>query len=375
MPDKLRILHVTYHMGIGGTEQVIYQLVANADQVEHSIVCIEGEIGPLGKKLQDKGFKFHLLKREPGFDKALIKDVKKLIKSNQINIVHCHQYTPYTYGVFAAMGTSAKVVFTEHGRFYPDRYSWKRRVLNPLLALRTSAIVAISEATRNALAQYEWFSRRSIKTIYNGITAARKDAQNPLQLQTLCATSVNEQTIVFGTIARFDTIKNLPMLINAFAKVYKDNANTRLLLVGDGDQRLPLEQLVADLKLEDVVIFTGYQTETAAYMNLIDIYVLSSFSEGTSMTLLEAMSLATCCVVTDVGGNVEIITDNIDGYIVESDNTDQLAKVMTELCENESLRSSIGLAAFDTFTRRFSLDTMIKNYHDLYLRAAGRLKF
>lgn len=354
---------------------MIYQLVANADQVEHSIVCIEGEIGPLGKKLQDKGFKFHLLKREPGFDKALIKDVKKLIKSNQINIVHCHQYTPYTYGVFAAMGTSAKVVFTEHGRFYPDRYSWKRRVLNPLLALRTSAIVAISEATRNALAQYEWFSRRSIKTIYNGITAARKDAQNPLQLQTLCATSVNEQTIVFGTIARFDTIKNLPMLINAFAKVYKDNANTRLLLVGDGDQRLPLEQLVADLKLEDVVIFTGYQTETAAYMNLIDIYVLSSFSEGTSMTLLEAMSLATCCVVTDVGGNVEIITDNIDGYIVESDNTDQLAKVMTELCENESLRSSIGLAAFDTFTRRFSLDTMIKNYHDLYLRAAGRLKF
>lgn len=361
-------------MGIGGTEQVIFQLVANADQVEHSIVCIEGEIGPLGQKLQKKGIEFHILKREPGFDKALIKSIKNLIKSNQIDIVHCHQYTPYSYGVFAAMGTTAKVIFTEHGRFYPDRYSWKRRVLNPLLAFRTSAIVAISEATRDALAHYEWFSKRSIKTIYNGIATAQVNGQNPIELQALCDTSVNENTLVFGTIARFDTIKNLPMLINAFAKVYKGNTNIRLLLVGDGDERKSLEQLVADLNLKSAVIFTGYQTETALYMKLIDVYVLSSLSEGTSMTLLEAMSLATCCVVTDVGGNVEIITNNSDGYIVESENTEQLADIMSELCENESLRISTGLAAKDTFNRRFSLDIMVKNYHELYLQAADKPK-
>jgi len=63
-------------------------------------------------------------------------------------------------------------------------------------------------------------------------------------------------------------------------------------------------------------------------MDLIDVYVLSSFSEGTSMTLLEAMSLSKCCVVTAVGGNVEIIQDQENGLIVESDNTAQLADAM-----------------------------------------------
>jgi len=373
MPEKLRILHVTYHMGIGGTEQVIFQLVANTDNVEHSIVCIEGEIGPLGQKLQDRGIEFNVIKREPGFDRALIKGINNLIKSKEIDIVHCHQYTPYTYGTLAALGTPAKVIFTEHGRFFPDRYSWKRRMINPLLALRTSAIVAISEATRDALAEYEWFSKRSIKTIYNGIAPASSSTQNQLDLGSLHTASVNENTIVFGTIARFDTIKNLPMLINAFAAVYECNKNTCLLLVGDGDERQSLEQLVLNLGLQDAVNFTGYQTDTAAYMNLIDVYVLSSFSEGTSMTLLEAMSLATCCVVTDVGGNIEIIEDKNDGYIVESDNTEQLALVMSRLCQNPSLRTSAGSAALETFNRRFSLETMIKNYHDLYLQAVGRL--
>jgi len=368
MTDKVKILHLTYHMGIGGTEQVIYQLVNHADKslFDNSIACIEGEVGPIGQKLQQTGTTFHVLDRVPGFDNALIKAIRKLLQQNQIDIIHCHQYTPFVYGLFAAMFSKTKVIFTEHGRFHPDRYSWKRRMINPLLGLATYSITAISEATKIALAEYEWFPKKSIRVIYNGIEASELPAASATRDNEL---GLSDDNLVFGTITRFDTIKNLPMMINAFADIYQKNPSARLLLVGDGDQRPQIEELVSRLKIKPAVIFTGFQTNTKKYMDLIDVYVLSSFSEGTSMTLLEAMSLSKCCVVTAVGGNVEIIQDQQNGLVIESDNTAELAEKMAMLMQDPQLRQQLGAAANNTFNEKFDLNQMIQQFKHLYLSA------
>lgn len=367
MTAKIKILHLTYHMGIGGTEQVIYQLVEHADEnlFDNSIVCIEGEVGPIGQKLQQASTVFHVFNRAPGFDTGLIKSVRGLIKSNQTDVIHCHQYSPYVYGVLAALFTDTKVIFTEHGRFHPDRYSWKRRIINPMLNSATFAVTAISEATRDALAHYEWFPKKSIKVIYNGIQASHSidNFQHRDELD------LTREHLVFGTITRFDTIKNLPMMVRAFAIVYKRTPNARLLLVGDGEERANIEKLAVQLGVAHAVIFTGFQTDTKKYMSMIDIYILSSFSEGTSMTLLEAMSLSKCCVVTAVGGNVEIIKDQQSGLVVESDNTEQLAESLTKLTEDHQLRQRLGAAAKQRFDEKFDLNQMIEAFKQLYLKA------
>ena len=132
-----------------------------------------------------------------------------------------------------------------------------------------------------------------------------------------------------------------------------------------------MESLVLELNINEAVIFTGFQTDTKKYMSLIDVYVLSSFSEGTSMTLLEAMSFSTCCVVTAVGGNVEIIKDLQNGYIVESDNTQQLADTMQSLVEDEEARHRMGAGAKKTFDEKFDLNRMIEKYKALYLAITG----
>src|SRR5690554_7098887 len=70
----------------------------------------------------EEGIPVHRVSRAPGFDRKLIGELRDLIRTRDVSIVHCHQYTPFLYGRLAAVGTGAKVVFTEHGRFYPDRY-------------------------------------------------------------------------------------------------------------------------------------------------------------------------------------------------------------------------------------------------------------
>jgi glycosyltransferase involved in cell wall biosynthesis len=351
-------------MGVGGTQQVISQLVKNLDasRFDCSIACIDGEVGMIGEELQQGGVPFHVFHRTAGFDRELIRQLKALLKEQQIDIIHCHQYTPYVYGAMAALFTGVRIVFTEHGRFYPDRYSWKRRLVNPLLGQMTHAIVAISSATADALGHYEWFSRKSIKVIYNGTAIPAAKANETFRSDV----GIDENTLVFGTIARFDEIKNLPMMIDAFKQVHDNHPHTRLLMVGDGDERQMLEQLVEKHNLTDSVIFTGYQSDTASYMAVIDLYLLTSFSEGTSMTLLEAMANETCSIVTAVGGNVELIEHLANGVVVDSGDTNTLAQWMSKLANDPGHRKKLGEQARLTYEQKFSVEQMAAHYAATY---------
>ena len=366
----VRVLHVTYDMAIGGTEQVICQLVDGLDRQQYQceIACIEGEVGALGDRLRSDGLTIHALGREPGFDFSLVRKLRALYRSGAIDIVHCHQYTPYVYGVLAALFTGVKVVFTEHGRYFPDRYSWKRRVVNPLLERFTARITAISVATADALARYEWFRRGAIGVVYNGIAAGQRDERR----QKRVSASIDDDTIVYGTISRFDPVKNLPLLVEAFARVSTSDRKTALLLVGDGEERAMIEELVQQFGIADKVIFTGYQTDTAAYMSSIDIFLLPSLSEGTSMTILEAMSMGVCCVVTDVGGNPEIVQAGQTGLVVPSGDLDALASAMNEVLRDASLRASLAQAGRARFNQHFELNQMVAQYQEIYQSLVGR---
>jgi len=370
MSQKYRILHLTHDMGIGGTEQVVCQLIRHLDfaRYECEIACIDGTIGPLGQQLVESGVEIHALQRRPGFDLKLIKAIWFLLRERQYDIVHCHQYTPYVYGIFAALFTKVKVVFTEHGRFHPDTYSWKRRIVNPLLGCCTDSIVAISAATAQALVRYEWFSKKAINVIYNGI--AKSGPVNDSE-QLRVEFNLPENVTVFGTIARFDPIKNIPMMISAFDQVHRDNSNTRLVLVGDGAERQLLVDLVEQSGLTDAVVFTGYREDTSRFMSLIDVYLLTSFSEGTSMVLLEAMSTRTCSIVTNVGGNSEIIEHDVNGIIVESEDTQALVNWMCELDTDKDRRQRLGSGAHTVFNERFSVETMSNRYAATYDRVLG----
>lgn len=370
MARKYQILHLTHDMGVGGTEQVISQLVRNLDssRFECDVACIDGEVGPLGDQLRPLGIKFHVFDRKPGFDLSLIRDIRARLKENRYHIIHCHQYTPYVYGVLAALFSGVKVVFTEHGRFHPDSYSWRRRLINPLLGWPTDSIVAISAATARALAHYEWFSAKAIEVIYNGMDAVRERG-DPEQ----CRREFDIPTgnLVFGTIARFDPIKNIPMMIDAFDIVHRSNPASTLLLVGDGAERDRLEIQVKRLGLTDSVIFTGYRTDTSSLMSIMDVYLLSSYSEGTSMVLLEAMSTGTCSIVTRVGGNIEIIEHKSNGIVVESEDVNSLAAWMEQLAGDAELRRRLGKNGMNDFEDRFSVATMSTRYVETYDRVLG----
>jgi len=363
---KLKILHLTFNMGIGGTEQVIRLIVenSNTERFLHELLCIDGAIGALGQNMLAKGFYVESIKRNPGIDFRLVRSIRRLIKQRKINILHCHQYTPYFYGAIGAIGTKARVIFTEHGRFYPDRHNFKRRFINPLLVMASAHITAISQATADAVAQYEYIGRDKIQVIYNGIKDIPDKSQNRDELARELSLSPDFRYI--GTISRLEPIKNQTMMINAYDKIRRDIPRLKLVLIGDGAKRSDLEQLTKSLGIEQEIVFTGFLDNPQRFISLFEIFLLSSFSEGTSITLLEAMSLSRPCVVTDVGGNPELVIDEKTASIVPSDDTDSFADSISRLLTDDDKRRAFGNAGRQRFLNNFTATKMIAKYQELY---------
>jgi glycosyltransferase involved in cell wall biosynthesis len=370
---KISVMHITYDMRIGGTEMVIKSIIEGSDHslLEMSIFCIESPFGPFADDLIANGIAIQGHARQPGFDLGLIKAIRQHIKNNNIDIIHCHQYTPYNYGVFAAMLSKTKVIFTEHGRFYPDTSSWKRKLVNPILHYFTAATTAISAATKDALVEYENIPRKGIDIVYNGIAPISFEPTEVSRLKQQYR--ITDKELCLGTIARFDPIKNHSMMLHAFKLVLDNGVAAKLVIVGDGEERQNIENTIKDLCLEQSVILTGYESKPQNLLAMMDVYLLSSLSEGTSMTLLEAMSIGKPCVVTDAGGNPEIIEHEQVGLVTPNDNAAAFAQAIINLADNPAMMKGFGAEAKKRFERSFSLKNMNQAYQKLYLASAPRL--
>lgn len=363
---RTRVVHVTFDMRIGGAERVICNLVRHTDRSSYdvSLLCLDGLLGPFGRQLQEEGCRVTTLERRPGFDFSLVEKIRGYIVRQRIDVLHCHQYTPYFYGVLGAAMTGAKVIFTEHGRFHPDERKLKRVVLNPFLSMLTHRITAISAATREALVRFENFPGKKIRIVYNGISEIPFGTRDGGPLRE--SLGIPPGARVLGTVARLDPIKNQRMMVKGLKIVQQTYPGTYLVIVGGGPERRNLEDLVSRLQLSSSVIFTGFREDVPRFYEIMDVFLLTSFSEGTAMTLLEAMAAALPCIVTNVGGNVEIVEAGETGFIVPNDDEATLARKICTLFADSALRKRMGMSGRKRFEDHFTVDRMVLSYQALY---------
>jgi glycosyltransferase involved in cell wall biosynthesis len=177
-----------------------------------------------------------------------------------------------------------------------------------------------------------------------------------------------DEEFVIGTIGRLDPVKNHAGLIRSFACLAKEGASVRLLIVGDGPERSNLEALRESLGLGPKCVFAGYRSDTERFYGIFDTFVLNSFAEGMSNTLLEAMSCALPVVCTPVGANVELVEDGITGTLIPADDEKALLNTFLRLRHSQALCGQIGASAREFILRSFSLSWMIEQYNKLYLQ-------
>ena len=374
----MKVMQLVLSLVIGGTERLIYDIVRRGNHHGvSSVVCCLDELGAFGEELRQEGYPVYALKRTPGIDWGLIRKLNAIIAKEQVAVIHAHQYTPYFYGVlttvfrkFTFCQNVPKLIFTEHGRFYPDRRKLKRVIANPILSLFTDEIVTISESTKLSLITYENFPPRRIRVIYNGVELAPfLQASDPAATKHALHLSPDFQVI--GIVARLDPIKNHALLLRAFAQVLEQQPATYLLIIGAGAEEVRLKELARSLALLDKTVFLGARRDIPELLHICDVFALSSFSEGTSVTLIEAMGAGVPIVATRVGGNPEVVEEGECGYLVRSDNAQEMATMLLKLLGDQALRQRLGKAGRQRAATLFSLDKMVTAYTELYFKLAG----
>ena len=366
-PDRLGLLYVVNSLNPGGTERLVMEMgLAFNREYRVSIICLD-EPGLWAEDLRHQGIPVHCVWRQPGLDLSMPAKIARIAREHQATLIHAHQCTPWFYGALSRIFHRApKLLLEEHGRFYPEQDKPARRRVNRAVIVPLShRFVAVSEDVRWRLDRYEGLNAARVDVIYNGVDVGPR-LSAPERVELRQALGFGERDIVVGTVGRFDPIKNLPMLIESLAAAREQDSRIRGLLVGDGPEFGAVAQLIRAHHLDDVVRLTGFRTDARQLVQCLDLFVLSSFSEGTSMALLEAMASGVPAVVTAVGGNPEIVVAGETGWVVPSGAVAALTSVVLEAARDETLRRDFGRAGRQRFEENFTFERMLECYRELY---------
>ena len=368
MLRRIKILHIINNLNYGGMERILADLVRRTDssRFEKHVLALSS-LGRFAKGLE-KVATLHVADRMPRWSLLWPGRLARQIREIAPDVVHTHSGVWYKASFAARLARVRRIIHTEHGRPNPDY--WSRKFFERLAAKRTDVVVTVSEP----LAQYHlanWIvpERHKIRTIINGVdTDLFCPRPDPGTVRH--ELGIDAMTPVLGSVGRLQRIKGYDVMVEAFRLLHSEWNNGPapiLVLVGEGAERGRLETLAASYGLRDEIRFLGWRDDIYDLHATFTLFTLSSRSEGTSVSLLEAMSAGLCPVVTNVGGNADVLGKQMRNRLVPSEDPVALAKGWKNALEDVAKREHDAQAARSRVKEQFDLDAMVKGYERLYV--------
>jgi glycosyltransferase involved in cell wall biosynthesis len=361
------VMHVALSLDPGGTERLIVELAKRALGTFRVTVCCLDRVGEWASELEDIGIEVVALDRQPGFHPSLGHRIAQQATRRGVDVLHCHHYTPFVYGGLARVERRGlSVLYTEHGRLSDAAPTLKRRLVTPLLARLANEMYAVSEDLRRYLIS-AGFPAARVGVITNGIhVGSAPDAEAVRRAKRLLG-AIDDRPIA-AAIGRLDPVKDLSVLLDAFAQLSQREA--RLVIIGDGPEAQQLLSHATTHGLEGRVQFLGYRQDVRELYPGVDLLVNTSISEGISLTLLEAMAACVPIVATAVGGTPEVVVDGVTGLLVPPRSPSAVAIALDELLQSPDRRRHMSIAGRARVEEFFTFERMASLYFAAYVRLA-----
>ena len=351
---KMKVLHIVNSLALGGLEKFVVDLTHQMDQVSHTVVCLT-DTGEFFNDIEGSTF---FLKSPHKLSFSNIFKLKKVIMNNSIDLVHTHNQGPQFYGSMAAKLTRTPILHTKHGQ---NLSNYKRRnYMDMFSSCLTDIVVSVSCDAHKICIEKLKIPENKVVTILNGVnTNTYQKFKNKKQY-------TNDRPFVIGTVARLAEEKNQKCLLEACSILMKNSISFNLKIVGDGPLRKDLMFKTKCLGIDKFVEFEGVRRDIPTVMNSFDLFVLPSFTEGVSLTLLEAMSCELPIVATNVGGNSEVVIDGVTGTLVPTDNPVCLASAIMKYIKEPEICLRKGKAGRQRACESFSLSKTSSKYLEIY---------
>ncbi|MDP2715868.1 TIGR03088 family PEP-CTERM/XrtA system glycosyltransferase [Rheinheimera sp.] len=372
--EPIHITHLVWHFATGGLENGLVNLINQLppDKFRHSIVTLTGFDTEFVKRIQSNNVCLYNLEKREGHDWSLPGKLNRLLKQLQPDVLHSRNLATLE---LQAVGWWRKVPLRLHGEHGWDSYdvggsNKKYRLLRRLLKVFVHQYICLSAESEHYLKQHIHLADDKIRRICNGVDIDKFSLAQPADLSTF-AIAANNPPLLIGTVGRLAKVKNQALLINAFALLCRQQPQLKqgckLLLIGDGPCRQELQQLTEQHQLSAGIIFAGNRADIAQLMQRLDVFVLPSLAEGISNTILEAMASGTPVIATAVGGNPELLPQELHSTnLVPSADVQALASALLRYIQSPPAREADGLLVKKHCQQHFSIATMVQRYRTLY---------
>ena len=361
-----RVLYIDSGEGIFGGGQIsLLELLANIDKTKFLPLVIVSEEGKLKKEIKKLGVECRIIPmpslREPNLFPffAGFWRIFNYARKKKIKLIHSNTSRAALYS-----GPVAKILGIP--LIWHVRIPHSDKLLDRFLVPFTSRIITVSRIVKR---RFAWLKKDKVKIIYNGVDI-QKFSPGLAQDNVREKFNINIKDIVIGTVGRLSTEKGFEYLISAIREVVNVYPRTKVLIVGNGDDRyhVSLQAKVKDLELSSHIIFVGFYEDVPQILRCMDIFSLPSLSEGFNRSLLEAMACGLPVVATAVGGNVEIVQDGVSGLLVPPGNPEALTSAVTELMKDKEKARKMGLEGQRLVEENFSIEKNVEKIEELYLQ-------
>ncbi|OHA26896.1 MAG: hypothetical protein A3D52_01760 [Candidatus Taylorbacteria bacterium RIFCSPHIGHO2_02_FULL_44_36] len=381
MARKRKILYVITKSSWGGAQRQVFDLATNLPKDKFEVAVALGGRGSLKEKLDVAGIRtisVATLGRDVRIFNDLISFFKilEIIKRERPDIVHAHSSKAGALSAFAvfilnlyfkltAKSYKLKAIYTAHGWMFLEKRQWwwvvVMRFFSWLTILLSHKIIVVSKNDRNASADFIG-TKNKITVISNGISEINFLEKSEARKKILPRQENLAGTFWFGAIAELHKNKGLNFAIEAIDK----NLPAIFVIVGEGEERKNLEQLIAKRKLQDKIFLTGQIDNATILLKAFDVFLLPSVKEGMPYTILEAGSAGRPVIVSNIGGLPEIITDMESGILVKVGRPAEIKKAMEFLFNNPERRAAFGAALQNVIASKFGLSKMLGQIETLY---------
>jgi glycosyltransferase involved in cell wall biosynthesis len=368
---KTIVLEVIGDSSLAGAPRHLLSILENIDnsKFEMHAICPPGPLaGEIRKHCRHT--ELEIVSMRSRFDTKAIRRLRESYRQIKPDIIHIHGTRGGVLGRLAAIGINKPVIYTEH--LWTSDYRLSNFFMNFLhysanwfLDLFTTLNIAVSGAVKDFMVSRHITYEEKIKVIYNGILPAKHEAK----------IFRTDQEFLLATVATLNEHKGIQYLIRALNKVVKEYPGVQLEIIGDGEYKRTLVNLVKKLKLKNYVKFVGFVPNIEKYLSRFDLYIQPSLSESFGLAILQAMSVGLPVVATATGGIPEVVTQDKSGLLVAPANPEALSQAILDLLRDPERARKMGAMARRDAKLRFNLKDMIIALETTYEELAKTTPF
>jgi glycosyltransferase involved in cell wall biosynthesis len=379
----MKILHII-GLAHGGAGQHVLSLASECDPRRFDSTVAMTASSPMRPDFEKAGVRVLPLALDhyggPLRNLMAFRQLAEILKGEAFDIIQTHTSVAGALGrVAARMYSHAPVVHMLHAfaghpyRSGPFRVA--ARQVERRLDRFTDWYIAGSQAMIRSGVKQRIFTADKVKLISNGIDLTPfRTAEVMSQGAASGSTSgalPDDDAMTVGFLGRLEEQKGAPYLIQAAAIVKRQNPRIRFVLAGDGKLRSQLEKLTAELHVEDVVTFAGWQSDTVGFLRHIDVMAMPSLWEAFGLSAAEAMAIEKPVIASRVDGLPEVVEDGVTGILVPPAEPEPLARAILQLAADPQRRRAMGVQGRNRVEALFSLDSMIERHETFYERVGG----